>query len=50
MDEELKAELREQFLAAGCDEDTADEALAAVAESLEPSEIRRLMEGDDGTS
>lgn len=43
MDEELEAELREQFLAAGCDADTADEALAAIAESLDSDQTRLLM-------
>lgn len=45
MDKDLEAELREQFAAMGVDADTADEALAAISESLGDPEIRELMEG-----
>lgn len=34
MDEELEAELREQFLAAGMDEDSADELIGVIGEEM----------------
>lgn len=45
MDEDLAAELRDLWVSFGIDEDTVEEMLTAVGDSLPDSEIGDLLHG-----